>query len=85
MYEADWYWASPLLEPDFFAAHARRLSWSPEHLAIYDKNLATLREIASRNRSNSNPTEKEIHRLAEIVVGRWDAKQTTPSRALDQK
>jgi hypothetical protein len=85
MYEADWYWASPLLEPDFFVAHARRLSWSPEDLAIYDKNLATLREIASRNRSNSNPTEKEIHRLAEIVVGRWGAKQTTPSRALDQK
>jgi hypothetical protein len=80
MYEADWYWASPLLEPDFFVAHARRLNWSPEHLALYDKNLQTLREIAARNRESSNPGASEMGKLAETVAGRWDAKQTAPSR-----
>lgn len=85
MYEADWYWASPLLEPNFFVAHARRLNWSPDHLATYEKNLETLREIAARNRSSSNPAASEMRRLAETVVGRWDAQQTGPSRVRPAK
>jgi hypothetical protein len=82
MYEADWYWASPLLEPDFFVAHARRLNWSPEHLAIYDKNLQALREIAVRNRESANPIASEMGTLAETIVRRWEARSTTPASSL---
>ena len=35
---SDWYWASPLLDPAFFAAHAARLQWSNEKIAAYDRN-----------------------------------------------
>ena len=39
-FESDWYWATPLLEPDFFAAHAKRLNWSPEKLALAAEETA---------------------------------------------
>jgi hypothetical protein len=85
MYEADWYWASPLLDPDFFVAHARRLNWSPERLAVYDRNLATLREMVERYRDATSPTAREIHRLSAMIVDRWDAKGLTPTEVLPAK
>ncbi len=78
-YDSDWYWASPLLDPEFFAAHARRLNWRPDTLAGYDRNLASLRQIAARNATATNPTAREMVRLATTVVERWDAKKMTPS------
>jgi hypothetical protein len=79
-FDSDWYWASPLLDPEFFAAHAARLQWSNEKLAAYEKNLTSLREIAARNSEASNPNAHEMARLAKTIVDRWDAMQTTPSR-----
>ena len=79
-YDSDWYWASPLLDPAFFAAHAARLHWSSDRLATYKKNLTSLREIAARNAGATNPNAREMARLAKTIVDRWDAAQTTPSR-----
>jgi hypothetical protein len=76
---SDWYWASPLLDPEFFAAHAARLEWSNEKLAAYDRNLTSLREIAARNAEATNPNARDMGRLARTIVDRWDAMQTTPS------
>jgi hypothetical protein len=55
------------------------LNWSPEKLAEYDRNLAALRKIASRNAGALNLTAKEVERLATMVVQRWDAKDAVPS------
>jgi hypothetical protein len=84
-YESDWYWASPLLDPDFYVAHARRLGWRADKLASYEKNLNSLRAIAERNVGATNPTAREMKRLAEMIVQRWDAKQSTPAQALQTK
>jgi hypothetical protein len=79
-YDSDWYWASPLLDPAFFAAHAERLKWSDDKLAAYEKSLTSLREIAARNANAANPNAREMARLAKTVADRWDAAQTSPER-----
>lgn len=78
-FESDWYWATPLLDPDFFAARAKRLKWPAANLAEYDRHLSELGEIAKRNADASNSSAKELARLAAEVVARWDAKNATPS------
>jgi hypothetical protein len=80
-YDSDWYWASPLLDPAFFVAHARRLNWSKEKLAAHEKNLTSLRDIAARNARATNSNAPEMARLANSVVDQWDAAQSTPSRS----
>jgi hypothetical protein len=81
-YESGWYWPSPLLDPDFFTAHASRLKWPKEKLATYDANLASLRSIADRYRNATDPTARELHRLAATIVERWNTKHLTPSTAI---
>jgi hypothetical protein len=63
---SDWYWSSPLLDPAFFAQRAKRLKWSPEKLAEYEKDLAILRGL-----SGQQTAPVEIRRLATDVVRRW--------------
>jgi hypothetical protein len=70
-FERDWYWASPLLEPEFFEQRARRLKWPMEKLREYDRNLETLKGIAKRYEGATNSAEKELSRLAGLVVERW--------------
>jgi hypothetical protein len=78
-FESAWYWPSPLLDPEFFKAHTTRLGWQKEKMATYDANLAALRNIATRHRAATSPTAHEMHRLATMVVARWDAKNLTPT------
>ncbi len=80
-YDSDWYWATPLLDPEFFTVRARRLRWPPSKLADCDHNLASLRAIAVRNSDSANPTVREMARLAASVVERWDAIHQRPSIA----
>jgi hypothetical protein len=70
---SDWYWPSPLLDPEFFAHRAKRLKWSKETLNSYEKDLGVLKQIAERN------TNPNIARLAESVVKRWGT--NSPARA----
>jgi hypothetical protein len=78
-YDSDWYWASPLLDPEFFGVHASRLRWSPEKLATYDQGLASLRAIADRNATANNSTAREMLRLAVSIVARCESRSATPS------
>lgn len=78
VYEADWYWQSPLLEPDFFAERSRKLKWSSERLAAYQAHLERLREIADRYRGSSNTGEKELQALAQEIVDRWPGLRVVP-------
>jgi hypothetical protein len=77
--DSDWYWASPLLQPDFFSAHASRLHWPLEKIAMYDQNLIALRTIADRYGNATKATAREMHRLASTIVARWDARSAIPS------
>ncbi len=78
-FESDWYWPTPLLDPEFFRAHSRRLKLLPDKLAEYDQNLITLRNIAAMQANSANPTAREMSRLATIVLNRWEAHGSTPS------
>ena len=78
-FESDWYWASPLLDPEFFTAHARRFKWPTDKLKQYDRNLDTLRQVAARQKNASNPTAREMARLATRIVDRWEEKKLTPT------
>lgn len=76
--DSDWYWPSPLLDPNFFFAHANRLNWPKEKLRQYDYNLNALRQIATRNADSNVSTSREMHILAAMVVDRWHSNKLTP-------
>ena len=78
-FDSAWYWPTPLLDPAFFTAHAKRLQWPPEKLAEYDRNLDSLRAIVARNGISANATAREMTRVATMVVDRWDAAAEKPS------
>src|SRR5690606_34052754 len=59
-FESDWYWSSPLTDPDFFAARASRLKFASEKLAAYRSNLDQLRTMAQRYRASLQPAEREM-------------------------
>jgi hypothetical protein len=79
-FESDWYWASPLLNPELLRTRSVRLKWAREKLQAYDKNLGQLRQIADRYRDSEHSTEREMRRLATEVVNRWGTQlpSTTP-------
>ena len=60
---SDWYWSSPLLDPEFFAHRAKRLKWGPEKLAEYEKDFMTLKRLADGT--------SDTRRLAVEVLKRW--------------
>ena len=70
-FESEWYWPSPLLDPVFFNARAKRLNWPDEKLTLYRENLGNLRAIAAKYDSSKNPLESEMARLAKQVVTAW--------------
>ena len=70
-FESDWYWPSPLLDPEFFFARSERLGWDARKRAEYRQNLDQLKTIARNHHSATNSSEREMGRLAEEVVTRW--------------
>jgi hypothetical protein len=80
-FEADWYWSSPLLDPAFFRERAQRLHWPAAKLAIYQRHLDRLREIALRSGESANPVKKEMARLTGAIVKAWV--NDSPLRAAD--
>jgi hypothetical protein len=76
-YESDWYWSSPLLDPDFFQQRSSRLKWSQSKLTEYDRNLASLKRIAAAHKNSPNTNALEMARLSEMIVNRWAGKTPT--------
>ena len=70
-YDSDWYWSSPLLDPELFRARARRLAWNREKLAGYAANLTRLKEIVAHHAGSQDATEREMARLAKLITDRW--------------
>lgn len=65
-FQSDWYWASPLWEPELYERRKGRLNASD-----YRKNFATLKDMARKYQGSANAGEKEIGTIAAGVVGRW--------------
>jgi hypothetical protein len=74
-FESDWYWPSPLLQPEFFLARAKRLNWDSRKRAEYRRNLETLKTISRKYHSSTNSQEREMSRVAEEVVIRWGERE----------
>jgi len=74
-FESDWYWPSPLLDPEFFMTRAKRLNWDSRKRAEYRQNLDILKRIAGKYHSSRNSAEREMSRLAEQVVDRWGKRE----------
>jgi hypothetical protein len=74
-FESEWYWASPLTDPQFFRERCRRLKWPAEKLAEYDRHLARLKEIAERYSGATNPREARMAVLAGGVVQAWGSQK----------
>jgi len=70
-FESDWYWPSPLLDPEFFLARAKRLNWDLRKRAEYRQNFDTLKTLARKYHSSTNSQEREMSHLSEEVVTRW--------------
>jgi hypothetical protein len=69
--EADWFRPSPLLEPQRLKERAVREKWPAERLAGYTQRVDRLRALAERYRLSSVEAEKEISRIAQLVVEAW--------------
>src|SRR5262249_7134064 len=63
-FDSDWYWASPLTDPEFFRARAKRLNWPKAKLAEYRKNLKRSKEIAVRYAETDNAAQAEMGAIA---------------------
>jgi hypothetical protein len=70
-FDSDWYWSSPLTDPEFFEHRSKQLNWSQQKLADYRKNFDRLKEVAARYWNSSNMGEREMARVAGDVVKRW--------------
>ena len=79
--DSDWYWPTPLLDPELFRQRAAHMNWSSGKLAEYRQALATIRSIAERHKTSHNPAEQELQRLATEVLQRWKGKDPERSEA----
>jgi hypothetical protein len=79
-FEGDWYWPSPILNPELFRARANRLKWPKEKLEVYNRNLGTLREIGDRYADSENGGKREMGKLAADVVKRWGNESPSGAR-----
>jgi hypothetical protein len=70
-FECDWYWITPLADPELFHKRAERLKWPESKLAEYRRNLDRLRLIARTYQHSVNSGEREMAQTAAEIVSRW--------------
>ena len=71
--EADWFSPAPLLKPAELKRRAEREKWSAEKLQGYATRVERLREIAKRYDASTLSAEREMKRIAALIVAKWDA------------
>jgi hypothetical protein len=69
---ADWFKPTLLLRPSELKQQAKREKWPPEKLESYSRRIDRLRAIAERYQPSSDPNEREMARIAGVVVAKWD-------------
>ncbi len=69
---ADWFAPALFLRPMELKRRAQREKWSGEKLQSYLDRVERLREIAKRYGSSGLPAEREMARIAALVVRKWE-------------
>ena len=70
--ERTWCQPSPLVCPERVRAMRDRAILTPEKRSEYRKVLDQVREIERRHRGQKSNGERELHRIAQWVVDRWE-------------
>src|SRR4030095_7009229 len=69
---ADWFTPALFLRPGELKRRAEREQWSGEKMQGYLNRVERLREIAKQYGSSDLAAEKEMARIAALVVRKWD-------------
>jgi hypothetical protein len=71
-FEADWFTPGALLAPHRVKERAAKEKWKPERLDQYSQRVDRLRVISDRYSSSTNAAERELHRLCDLIVRKWN-------------
>jgi hypothetical protein len=69
---ADWFAPALFLRPTELKRRAGREKWSDERIQSYLTRVERLREMAQHHSSSDLPSERELSRLASLIVRKWD-------------
>ena len=75
--ERTWCQPSPLVSPERVRAMRAQGTLTPQKRAEYRAALDRLRAIEARHREPKSDGEKELHRVAQWVVDRWQGRRQT--------
>jgi hypothetical protein len=75
---ADWFRGAPLLDPARVRDQSVREHWAADRLEAYHPRVERLRQIARRYRDSQNSAERELQRLADLIVKKWDRARIFP-------
>lgn len=70
---ADWFTPTLLLTPARVKERAAKERWPADRLNGYRTRVERLREIVRRYGASTNNAERELHRIASLMVNKWDA------------
>ncbi len=69
---ADWFSAPPLLRPAELKQRAEREKWPAEKMQSYRDRVGRLRALAKRYENSDPSPEREMARIASLIVRKWD-------------
>lgn len=70
--ESDWFTPAPLVNPARLKERTAREKWPAERMDRYRARVERLREIERRYRNSTHAAEREMQRIARLIVVRWD-------------
>lgn len=73
--EADWFTPSMILNPKLFWERAQKEKWPSDRLNRYTQRVERLGEIARRYKNAATANEREMGRIAGLIVERWNLKK----------
>jgi hypothetical protein len=76
--EAEWLAPGSYVAPQRLKDRAAREKWPAERLNGYRQRVEGLRALANRYTTSTNAAEREMRRIAEIIVQKWDATRFVP-------
>jgi hypothetical protein len=71
-WQRDWAWASPLVDPEFYARKALNEKWRSANQAELKRRLERLRQIAAGDIREG--AAGEMQKIARFIVDRWEGK-----------
>ncbi len=69
---ADWFTPAPLLRPTELKQRAGRENWPAEKMHSYQNRIERLRALAKRYENSKTSSEREMARIASLIVRKWD-------------